>query len=89
MAINYNPPRIAEVQPLDGRKVLIKYVTGLQGIVDLAPRLWGPIYERLATDDNLFRQVEIIGNTIRWPDDSDIAPERIWEGVMSSQGALA
>ena len=89
MEINYEPPDIAFVRPLDGRKVWIKYVTGEQGVVDLTPRLWGPVFERLSVDDQLFQQVRAEGNFIFWPDGADIAPERLWEGVMAAQQDLA
>lgn len=82
MKINYCPPRIAEVKALE--------VTGLSGVVDLAPLIKsGSFWARLREDDDMFKQVQIMGNTICWPDESDIAPERIWEGVMAANAELA
>lgn len=86
MRVEYHFAKIAEATPLEGRRVWIRYLNGLSGEIDLWPFIsWGPVYENLRTDDNLFRQVQISDDTICWPDESDIAPENIWEAVLAAQ----
>ena len=45
--------------------------------VDLAPFLWGPAFEQIAADDELFAAVRVdpeIG-TIVWPNGADLDPD--------------
>jgi Protein of unknown function (DUF2442). len=48
---------------------------------DIQDLLWGPIFERLRTDDAFFRRVRARYGTVTWPGDLDVAPETlIWDG---------
>lgn len=46
---------------------------------DVAPMLWGPVFEPLKIDRALFDAVRVSdhGNTVSWPNDADIAPEEL------------
>jgi len=35
-------PKVAEVRPLDGYKLWLRFQDGLSGTVDLSAELWGP-----------------------------------------------
>jgi hypothetical protein len=42
---------------------------------------WGPIYERLRSDDEYFRRARVRYGTVTWPGNVDLAPEiLIWGG---------
>ncbi len=65
------------VEVLHDRVVRLRFSDGSDRVVDLAPLLWGPVFEGIARDDELFAQVEVdpaIG-TIAWPNGADLDPD--------------
>lgn len=73
-------PKLAHVtgvELLHDRVVRLAFDDGCQGVLDLAPRLHGPIFEKAATDLDYFRQVRVDeeAGTIVWPNGADLAPE--------------
>lgn len=46
---------------------------------DVAPMLWGPVFEPLKNDRALFDAVKVSepGDTVSWPTGADIAPEAL------------
>jgi hypothetical protein len=49
---------------------------------DVQDLLWGPVFDRLRSDDTLFRRVRARHGTVTWPGNLDIAPETlIWDGL--------
>ena len=68
---------ITEIEVLHDRVVRLRFSDGSHRVVDLAPLLWGPVFEDIARDDELFAQVEVdpaIG-TIAWPSGADLDPD--------------
>lgn len=68
---------VTSVEVLHDHVVRLGFSDGCSGEIDLGPELWGPIFEPLATDYDLFCQVTVdkeIG-TIVWPNGADMAPE--------------
>ncbi len=62
----------------------IKFDDGSEGEVDLIDYLGrGPVFNAL-TDLEIFKQARIEGGTITWPNGADIAPETLYEMVLSS-----
>ncbi len=67
-------------------RVLARYVVALtfadqsERVIDLEPLLWGPMFEPLRADYNLFRQVTVDSDagTIVWPNGADISPRTLW-----------
>ncbi|MDR2702792.1 MAG: DUF2442 domain-containing protein [Cellulomonadaceae bacterium] len=90
MNIEYCPPAITHVKPLEGRTVELRYETGLIGKVDLAPLIAsGPIWSRVRSDDDFFRKVQIDAfGSLCWPDESDIAPEHLY-GAITAPAAVS
>ena len=72
---------IAAVEPLEGRCVRLTLSDGEVVVRDLGDLLHGPLFEPLAFDESLFRQVRVDYGTLVWPGAIDIAPETlIWDG---------
>lgn len=68
---------ITDIEILHDRVVRLRFSDGSDRVVDLAPLLWGPVFEDIAADDELFAQVEVdpaIG-TITWPNGADLDPD--------------
>jgi hypothetical protein len=68
---------VTSVEVVGGRTVRLGFADGSVRVVDLAPFLWGPALERLATDDVLFAAVAVdpIAGTIVWPNGADLDPD--------------
>jgi hypothetical protein len=69
--------RIRSVEPLDGFVVRLCFDDGTEREVDLESDLWGPVFEPLRADRELFRQVRVdeeLG-TIVWPNGADMDPD--------------
>src|SRR6185295_11517464 len=74
--------RITGVRPLTGYEVELTFTDGTAKVVDLGPRLRGPIFEPLKADLALFREVRVdpeLG-TIVWPNGADLDPDVIYAG---------
>jgi len=68
---------VTSVEVLHHRVVRLGFSDGRTGDVDLTPKLEGPVFRRIAQDDDYFRQVRVdpeLG-TITWPNGADLAPE--------------
>jgi len=65
---------ITHAEYLGGHQVRLKFDDGFSGVADLAGRLTGPVFQPL-NDIEAFRQFEIIGHTLSWPNGADFAPE--------------
>jgi uncharacterized protein DUF2442 len=69
--------RIRSVEPLDGFVLRLSFEDGSQREVDLENQLWGPMFEPLREDRQLFRQVSVDAElgTIVWPNGADMDPD--------------
>jgi Protein of unknown function (DUF2442) len=74
--------RIAGIQPLEARHVLLTLANGMVVERNLGDLLDGVgVFERITFDDDAFREVYVDYGTLAWPGDVDIAPETlIWDG---------
>lgn len=73
--------RVRSAIPLEGRGLRLTLTDGTVVERDISELTWGPVFDRLRTDDALFRRVRARLGTVSWPDDVDIAPETlIWDG---------
>ena len=72
-------PRIVSVQPLDDYQLSISFDDGVQGVISLKDRLFGPVFEPLS-DPAVFRQVFVDEfGAIAWPNGADLAPDAMHE----------
>jgi hypothetical protein len=65
---------VTDAEYIDEYRIRISFNNGDEGVIDLEPHLWGPVFEPLR-DQKAFRKVSISGHTLCWPNDVDLAPE--------------
>lgn len=68
---------VTSVEVVHDHVVRLGFSDGCVGELDLAPRLWGPVFKPLMADYELFCQVSVDpeARTLVWPGDLDLAPE--------------
>ena len=69
-------PRVVDSRYLSGYTVWLRFSDGVEGEIDLAPELHGPIFELLRNVE-YFRRFLVhpeLG-TLVWPNGADFAPE--------------
>jgi hypothetical protein len=69
--------RIAAVRILGARRVELTLTNGAVVERDLAPLLYGPVFERILADDDLFAEVQVDAEfgTLVWPSGADLCPD--------------
>lgn len=77
--------RVTAVHPLDGYRLAVEFEDGLRGEIDLADRLFGPVFEPLR-DLAVFRAVSIDEfGVICWPTGADLAPDALHSTLAAGQ----
>lgn len=66
-------PTVTTARALGGFRVWLRFDDGLEGELDLAAELWGPVFEPLL-DPALFGKFRV-ERTLVWPNGADFAPE--------------
>jgi hypothetical protein len=77
------PWSITKVEPREDYVLHLTFADGTSGEIDMAPRLWGKVFEPLRNDVNLFRAVYIdeVARTIAWSEDLDYAPDALHDDL--------
>jgi hypothetical protein len=77
-------PRIVSVRPLNDYRLEVQFDDGAGGIVPMADRLFGPMFEPLK-DWQTFCQVTVDSfGAVCWPNGADLAPDGIYEKIRAS-----
>jgi hypothetical protein len=73
-------PRVKVVKAVPKQNFVMRLVfeDGTEKEIDLEPFLHGPVFEPIRRDLSLFRQVNIVGGTIAWPNGADIDPDVLY-----------
>jgi hypothetical protein len=73
-------PPLAAVEPLDGYRLRLTYLTGETGVFDASPYISGSWFGLLA-DVDYFATVHLVdgGHGIEWADGQDIAPHELYD----------
>jgi hypothetical protein len=79
------PWRVASVSPLPDKSLVVQFVDGTTGRVELAGFLVsravdGTLFEALR-DDVYFARADVIDGVVRWPNGADLAPDAMYETV--------
>jgi hypothetical protein len=74
-----NPPKILSVQTLEDKKLLVKFVNGIEKIYDCNPLLDMGMFE-LLKNEAFFKSVKVDsgGYGISWNDDADLSEYELW-----------
>lgn len=74
--------RVKDVKPLDGYVVHVWFTNGTERDIDLEKYLWGPVFEEIRSNPEVFRSVKITkGRTIGWGDYADIDPDTLYHDL--------
>lgn len=78
--MNEPVPTVTDVEVLHDFVLRLSFDDGSVGDVDLAAHLWGPVFQPLREDPQLFGQVRVDpeARTIVWPNGADLAPETLY-----------
>lgn len=76
-------PELLHIEPSPDFKMFLTYVDGYFAEIDLSDILVHDVYANLRSPE-FFRRAEIRFNTIVWPDDTDIAPESLYQRVVEA-----
>ena len=74
-------PKVIDVDPLANYKVLVTFDTGEQKIFNVEPYINGDWFGKLK-DEEFFKTVRVVGNTIEWADGQDIAPHELYDHAI-------
>lgn len=68
------------VEPLEGFRVKLSFTDATEKIIDLERFLWGPVFEEIRKDRELFLEVYIDPETrtLTWPNGADICPDVLY-----------
>lgn len=75
---DFMPWQVKSMRILDDYRLFLTFADGKTGIYDAKPLLKYKVYERLKSPD-FFRKAGLVGGTVVWNDDIDIAPELLYE----------
>lgn len=72
--------RVTSVEPVRDFVLRLGFSDGTVRELDLEPVLWGPVFEPLREDPELFRQVTVDDElgTIVWPNGADLDPDVLY-----------
>ena len=80
-------PSIIAVRIVRDRIVHLTFDDGLEGEVDLAPKLRGTVFAELARADKASAKIFIDMDTIAWENGADMAPEPLYDEVKAANAA--
>ncbi|CAN5710874.1 MAG: DUF2442 domain-containing protein [Acidimicrobiia bacterium] len=68
---------VTAVEIVKDRIARLWFSDGSERVVDLTPFLWGPAFEAIAADDEVFRSVVVDPETgtLSWPNGADLDPD--------------
>lgn len=78
--------RVVEAVPLPGFRLRVRFVDGLEGIVDLSQRVRGQnagVFAALA-DPARFAKVRIEYGAVTWPGELDLAPDAMYDEIKKT-----
>ena len=83
-------PRILSVQPQESKKVLVRFVNGVEKIYDCTPLLNREMFQ-LLKNDAFFKSVKVDagGYGISWNDEIDLSEYELWTNSVETVSVLA
>lgn len=80
------PWRVAEVEVLPDYGLRVRFLDGLEGVVDLSARVRAAdagVFAALA-DPQLFAQARVQLGAVTWPGDIDLAPDAMYAAIRDA-----
>jgi hypothetical protein len=80
------PWRVVSVEASRGYRLRVRFVDGLEGVVDMSRLVTSPdagVFAALA-DSEAFNRVFVTLGAVCWPDGLDIAPDAIYAEIRAS-----
>lgn len=80
------PWRVNSVTPLANHRLLVSFIDGLSGTVDLSALVASPragVFARLRAIE-VFIQVRVEPGAVTWPDDLDLAPDAMHAAIRKT-----
>jgi hypothetical protein len=82
------PWRVVSVEALQGYRLRVRFLDGLEGVVDMSGLVASPnagVFAALA-DSEVFNRVFVALGAVCWPDGLYIAPDAIYAKIKASDG---
>jgi RES domain-containing protein len=77
-------PDIAHVSVVRHGVLELTFADGLSGVVEVLPRMWGPVFDRARTEEGFGEAyLDAESHTVAWPGGADLAPDTLYERVRS------
>jgi hypothetical protein len=77
--------KVVSVSALPGFRLAVRFEDGTSAEVDLSSRLFGPVFEPLARDPELFGRVGVDEfGAVCWPNGADLAPDALYRQVTGA-----
>ena len=80
------PWRVAQVHALPDFRLRVRFIDGLEGIVDMAALVRSTAAGVFAALSNptVFQQVSVEHGAVTWPGDVDLAPDAMYDAIQAS-----
>lgn len=77
-------PDITHVSVVRHGVLELLFADGLSGVVEVLPRMWGPVFERARTEEGFAdAYLDVESRTVAWPGGADLAPDTLYERVRT------
>ncbi|SEP43874.1 DUF2442 domain-containing protein [Nitrosovibrio sp. Nv6] len=80
------PWRVKAVEALDGYRLHVRFIDGLEGEVDMSERVRSPragVFAVLA-DPDVFAQAHVEFGAVTWPGEIDLAPDAMHDEIKKN-----
>jgi hypothetical protein len=79
--------RVVSVRPDKNKSLVVRFVDGTTGRVELGgflagPEIAGTVFEALR-DDRFFSQAIVADGAVRWPNGADLAPDSMYDAIRA------
>jgi hypothetical protein len=76
-------PRVTKVIPRENHQLELTFTNGERGVYDCAPLLNFGVFQELR-NEHYFKQVDVVGGTVSWPNEQDICPDTLYLDAQKS-----
>lgn len=79
------PWRVAHVEALGNFRLQVRFLDGLEGIVDMDALVHSPDagFFQVLAQPALFRQVHLVHGVVTWPGEIDLAPDAMYRHIQA------